>query len=155
MEKTLKLETMVCPRCGGSGEYSYNAIHGSRCYGCGGSGEKYTKRGAAAAAFLNALREVRADSIKPGDYVRVTGINSAKWYYVESVEIGEAKGQGCYRDDGLYQQVKLNCKDITCYENPDTMMRKAYSQEEKRAQFEKALAYQETLTKAGTPRKKG
>lgn len=29
---------MTCPRCGGSGSYSYNSFDGTRCYGCGGSG---------------------------------------------------------------------------------------------------------------------
>ena len=29
-----------CPRCGGSGHYSYNQLDGTRCYGCGGSGIK-------------------------------------------------------------------------------------------------------------------
>ena len=29
-----------CPRCGGSGHYSYNQIDGSKCYGCMGSGKK-------------------------------------------------------------------------------------------------------------------
>ena len=28
----------VCPRCGGSGHYSYNQMDGTRCYGCNGSG---------------------------------------------------------------------------------------------------------------------
>jgi len=28
----------TCPRCGGSGHYSYNSLDGTRCYGCGGSG---------------------------------------------------------------------------------------------------------------------
>ena len=28
----------ACPRCGGSGHYSYNEMDGTRCYGCGGSG---------------------------------------------------------------------------------------------------------------------
>ena len=28
----------TCPRCGGSGHYSYNQIDGTRCYGCNGSG---------------------------------------------------------------------------------------------------------------------
>lgn len=27
-----------CPRCGGSGHYSWNQMDGSRCYGCSGSG---------------------------------------------------------------------------------------------------------------------
>jgi hypothetical protein len=29
-----------CSRCGGSGNYSFNQIDGSRCYGCGGSGKQ-------------------------------------------------------------------------------------------------------------------
>lgn len=29
-----------CPRCGGSGHYSYNQIDGTKCYGCMGSGIK-------------------------------------------------------------------------------------------------------------------
>jgi hypothetical protein len=28
----------VCPRCGGSGRYSYNSRDGDTCYGCGGTG---------------------------------------------------------------------------------------------------------------------
>ena len=28
----------VCGRCGGSGSYSFNMMHGDTCYGCGGSG---------------------------------------------------------------------------------------------------------------------
>ena len=28
----------ACPRCGGSGHYSYNQMDGTRCYGCMGSG---------------------------------------------------------------------------------------------------------------------
>ena len=29
-----------CPRCGGSGHYSYNQIDGTRCFGCNGTGHK-------------------------------------------------------------------------------------------------------------------
>ena len=28
----------ICPRCSGSGHYSYNQMDGTRCYGCGGRG---------------------------------------------------------------------------------------------------------------------
>jgi hypothetical protein len=45
--------TTVCSRCGGSGHYSYNAIDGSRCYGCQGTGRMYPK---AIAAVVNAYR---------------------------------------------------------------------------------------------------
>ena len=29
-----------CPRCSGSGHYSYNALYGSTCFACGGSGKE-------------------------------------------------------------------------------------------------------------------
>lgn len=35
--------TDVCGRCGGSGQYSYNQIDGSRCFGCGGAGKVLAK----------------------------------------------------------------------------------------------------------------
>jgi DnaJ-class molecular chaperone len=28
----------ICTRCGGSGNYSFNMMDGTRCYGCSGSG---------------------------------------------------------------------------------------------------------------------
>lgn len=36
---TVAINTQVCPRCLGSGEYSYNPRHGTTCYGCGGTGK--------------------------------------------------------------------------------------------------------------------
>ena len=33
-----ELTKVPCRRCGGSGEYSYNLIHGTMCYGCMGKG---------------------------------------------------------------------------------------------------------------------
>lgn len=33
----------TCSRCGGSGRYSFNLIHGTKCYGCGGTGKQKTK----------------------------------------------------------------------------------------------------------------
>lgn len=35
--------TRVCGRCAGSGRYSFNAIDGDRCYGCGGKGHLVAK----------------------------------------------------------------------------------------------------------------
>lgn len=32
-----------CSRCGGSGRYSFNLIHGTKCYGCNGTGKQKTK----------------------------------------------------------------------------------------------------------------
>jgi hypothetical protein len=30
----------TCSRCGGGGKFSYNQIHGDKCYGCSGSGKQ-------------------------------------------------------------------------------------------------------------------
>lgn len=42
----------VCNRCGGSGRYSYNPVHGTTCYGCNGAGRH--------APVLNAVTYERA-----------------------------------------------------------------------------------------------
>lgn len=33
----------TCSRCGGSGRFSFNLMHGSKCYGCNGTGKQATK----------------------------------------------------------------------------------------------------------------
>lgn len=38
-------ETGACGRCGGSGEYSFNPMDGTTCFGCRGSGERFTRNG--------------------------------------------------------------------------------------------------------------
>jgi hypothetical protein len=35
-----RLGKKVCNRCGGRGEYSFNLMYGSTCFGCGGKGYK-------------------------------------------------------------------------------------------------------------------
>lgn len=157
--ENLKLETEVCSRCGGTGRYSYNALHGDRCYGCGGAGVRYTKRGAVAAAFLKTLRQVRADTVKPGDRLRVQLVQGSKVYTVETVSIGLAKDHGAYRGDGQYMQVKIEfvgegVNKLRAYHDPAHMVDKVFSDEEKTAQLRQAVEYQATLTKAGTPRKR-
>lgn len=37
-EKLKEKGYKVCPRCGGSGNHSYNQIHGSTCFQCNGLG---------------------------------------------------------------------------------------------------------------------
>jgi uncharacterized protein (DUF983 family) len=62
-------EIAACGRCGGSGRYSFNLMHGDRCYGCGGSGKVYTKRGAQAKKYLAELRAVPVAALVPGALV--------------------------------------------------------------------------------------
>ena len=36
-------QAYTCSRCNGTGSYSFNLMHGTKCYGCNGSGKQYTK----------------------------------------------------------------------------------------------------------------
>ena len=40
---TINATAYTCSRCGGSGRFSFNLIHGSKCYGCNGTGKQKTK----------------------------------------------------------------------------------------------------------------
>lgn len=64
-------ETETCGRCGGSGRYSFNTMDGDRCYGCQGSGIRFTKKGRAALeAWRSEYRiEKLATEIVPGDRI--------------------------------------------------------------------------------------
>lgn len=63
-------ETTVCSRCGGSGHYSFSLIHGTMCYGCNGSGVKFTKRGKAATEYFQNLMMVPVEELKVGNAIR-------------------------------------------------------------------------------------
>ena len=67
----LKLETETCTRCGGSGEHSYMAYYGSRCFKCNGAGWKFTGRGAAARKFLIEICSSTFSECKAGDKVSI------------------------------------------------------------------------------------
>ena len=54
-------ETEVCGRCGGSGEYSWNATDGSMCYGCNGTGWRRVQRGGHVSAYSSRYDEEDED----------------------------------------------------------------------------------------------
>lgn len=144
-------EHATCGRCCGTGNYSYNSVHGTRCYGCGGSGYKLTKRGAAAQKFLDDLRMRPAGSVKVGDAVHMDFHFFAGFYTVEAIEPCALN-----RADGFYLVAtrqktgeKLRCG---CW--PDRLVRMGFTEAEKAEQRAQALAYQATLTKAGVPSKR-
>lgn len=155
-EPKTPFETKPCSRCGGSGHYSFNLMHGSMCYGCSGRGWQYTKRGKAARDYMVALLSKPAREFVPGDLIydehrgrfhrvvrseRDTGYNFGSRNLGLDYEVNErwgiqAEGMGW---SGL---------------DPDRMIRRGATAEEKAEAREKALAYQATLTQAGTPRKR-
>lgn len=147
-KKTPTFEYKTCGRCGGSGEYSFNLMHGTRCYGCGGTGFVLTKRGAAAQAYLDAMRKKRAADFVAGDLVYESTVR--KFYRITEVKVGNAKVLGYgYSGDGNYKQVVLIAGGLIILAGPDDMYRTGFDAETKAAQVAKALEYQSTLTANG------
>ena len=143
-------EKEVCGRCGGSGQYSYNQVDGSRCYGGGGKGERLTKRGSAASAFYSKSLTVEADCLKVGDIIRCEQANPFTGtrirYSAPIVEIGDAHG--------LLKITTASAK----YGKNATIGFKEYvivlNEDERNAKIAAALEYQASLTKSATLRKK-
>ena len=136
MTKKSWYETRACGRCGGSGRYSFNYMHGDMCYGCSGSGYKYTKRGAMARALYNKLRTVKYEDLVPGHVVYMTGFCGG-WHTITEIdETGFTVKNGTRIGSGQREyMVKISKK-----QHGENMA--------------KALTYQYNLTKAGKPRKK-
>ncbi|WP_428957872.1 hypothetical protein [Streptomyces sp. cg35] len=101
----IHFETQDCGRCGGTGEYSFNQLDGTRCYGCGGSGQRYSARGRRAlkayeAALGASEGTVHVRDLKPGMRIKskahggvtnngtVYNLKSA-WRTITDVEIVE------------------------------------------------------------------
>jgi hypothetical protein len=88
----------VCRRCGGSGEYSYNPLDGTRCFGCSGAGVAYASRIPAQEREawrkeLRAARDVCAWKVQPGDRIRPYGSKrGTPFQTVAAVELGEPDG---------------------------------------------------------------
>lgn len=156
----LLFESAVCGRCAGSGSYSYCSMHGSRCFGCGGTGWKLTKRGQAAQNFLNDLREVPAGSIVVGDLIRIEDFlaNRAAFYRVTGIKATEMK----YTSNGvehvqhgvMFEATNAKLGDTSYGTGVDSKIRKGFTAEEKQAQIKAAMEFQATLTKTGKPSKR-
>ena len=147
MKKAL-FETEKCGRCGGSGNYSFNMMHGSTCYGCGGSGLRLTKRGRAAQDFFRASLEVPQDEVKVGDVVMVT-VNMAGTKRPATV-VG-IMPDDLNPDRGPIFNTVLNSNGNE--HNIHTTGACTMTRPRTQADVDAALAYQATLTKAGKVRK--
>lgn len=140
-----QIETQQCSRCSGTGHHSYCQQWGSTCFKCGGNGRVYTKKGAAAAAFLKGLRSKRADAFVVGELI-----------FIEAGPMNKA----------CFSKVLESCKDALNAHLwwistaamgmgviPDSMQKMGLTAERKAETLKLALDYQDTLTKAGTVRK--
>lgn len=159
--------TQTCSRCGGTGSYSYCQQYGTTCFKCGGRKVTLTKRGAEAQRYLTALRSKRLADVVVGDKWWhqapdcLPGARS-EWVTVEEVgtEIVRTRtGADEYNPWREIEQIAISghgvkSKTATRFiGGPDTIVRIAQDAAAKAATFAQALAYQATLTKAGTVRK--
>jgi hypothetical protein len=145
-------ETETCGRCCGSGKYSFNLMHGDRCYGCGGTGLRFTKRGLAAKNFFAQSMKRAAGDIKVGEYIKTWVVLGGRdvWCVVESItECPLNKGmlqidiKSTKSGKGMHWGVWA-CSEIVS-------VRSQAELDEKKAA---ALAYQATLGKSGKPLKR-
>lgn len=156
-------ETESCTRCGGCGRYSYCEMYGDRCFKCGGSGRQLTKRGKAASDFLRKLRTVKARDVQIGDYIRVDGtpgFSKTTWAKVETIYTRLRSGTSTV--DGVTTVHNHLHLDGTTAKGesysygtfPDCDVRLVPTKAQAAEQIAQALAYQATLTKAGTVAKR-
>lgn len=157
-------EKQTCTRCGGSGKFSWNAKDGDRCFGCGGSGETLTKRGAAAAKFYRESVTVPVTQIQVGDLIAETAVTMGGGVYSTKVRVVELiaeheNGYSVVNGEKVpnvyigFVAETAKGEKIRSYVFKDTTVRKYFPKEENDQKISAALAYQETLTQAGTPRK--
>lgn len=83
----LTFQTTECSRCGGSGRYSYNSVHGDMCYGCNGAGKVYTKAAKAAREIWTAIARptIPVEDVQPGMKLYVRSMSKRGAAEVESV----------------------------------------------------------------------
>jgi hypothetical protein len=134
-------ETRPCPRCGGSGHYSYCSRYGTTCFQCAGQKVALTKRGAAAKAFLaERVPRIRADQLAVGD----SFADHRGWHRVIEPVVPDPSNPG---------YVRLVTKTCLYLVGAGDLMRVDAGPLALGLMVADALAYQETLTKAGKPRK--
>lgn len=144
-----------CSRCGGSGQYSYCPDYGTRCFKCAGSGLQYTARGAMASTHFEKALTRTTLQLEVGRKVRSTQVAIGgravymAWAKIESIV--EREG---YPGNYVIALVERDgCKSSQhCYAT--TEWRIMPNQDEFDRAKADALAYQESLTKAGKPRKR-
>ena len=143
----MNFETEICTRCGGTGNYSFNLINGSTCFKCKGKKLQYTKRGKVARDRWIAKR-METVAVVGNRYVMRVGIN-LKRVNVELVSVVENKFNA-----GRVDMVFVDRNGKEChFTMPAEMTKPYYERASTQQELEEAIAYQNTLTKAGKPGK--
>jgi len=161
--KTSVFENTPCIRCDGTGYIrGYSHVMHGVCFSCGGRGYHLTKRGAAAREHFDAAIARRADELVAGEivwYDRFCANGSAsQWVRAKVVSIepdelnvGRLRIELYRRSAGKGTDYDLPCVTYGCF--PDTTFKSADPAITGPAR-DAAIAYQATLTKAGTVRKR-
>ena len=135
-------ETATCTRCGGTGSHSYCQMYGTTCFGCGGAGRKYTKRGQAAVDYFNSLRSKPLKDFVVGDFFYMDACFNIKGGWGKVTESAV---------DNLNPGYWHISSERGGYAGPENAVRKfGLGKAEKKALLEKAYDYQDSLTKQGT-----
>lgn len=146
---TLKFDGVTCSRCGGSGNYSFNLMHGSKCYGCGGTGRKLTKRGHAALEFWNNLRTRKVSDLKVGDLIQFDMFSYKVFARIESIE-PDPLNPGVIIISGTRKKTGERMGFGTY---PNATVTAGFTAEEKADMIRRTVEYQNSLTADGKPRK--
>lgn len=155
--KTSPFEHHSCGRCGGTGYTGFTWVQGGLCFGCSGSGIRYTKRGYAARLMYDESLTVPFEAVKLGDKVYMAGVpgfSAGAWFTVDKIGFG---GSAIINADGSRTElVTISGQDKNGHNygiSGGARVRVAWTAEEKQAKLAAALAYMATLTKSGTVRK--
>lgn len=148
-------ETQPCTRCGGSGWHSYCQTWGKTCFQCGvrpfeqGIGRYLSRRGKAAYDYyLSLLPTRRADELRAGDVFLDDGYRA--WATVKEAHPAAAVAH----HSGPHVEIWTIKHGILVQVPADRVFRMKPTPEEKQRCTEEAVAYQATLTKNGTVRKR-
>ena len=136
-------EIESCSRCGGSGRYSWCQQWGDTCFKCKGLGTTLTKRGEAARDMFKESRKVEIVDLKIGDKCFwMDGIfYKSAWATVTEIS---TSGNCITISAGDHYGVCLDA-------NSDTKIVVSEPSELYAERLAAALAYQDSLTKGGSP----
>ena len=159
MFSKMGFEIQACTRCGGSGEYSYCESYGTKCFKCSGKKICFTAKGAAASAFYNESLKVPLGTLAIGDLIRIEHFTLGVAYFAPITEIGISDSKRLM-PDGTWESIGLAVTtehpkhgQSGYHASADTMVRKGWDAATKAEKLAAAIAYQGTLTKAGTVKK--
>ena len=166
VEKSTQTERYTCGRCGGTGKYPSSCYNGI-CLGCNGRGYSLTKRGRVADEYLKRLRSKRVEDLKVGDVIRgefgfygqirafapITRLEPLTAQNAYSWSTDPKTGERVFGEGFLLEQKSEKYGAYGTTVAPGTWLRVAQTAEQKQETLRQALAYQDTLTQAGTVRK--